>query len=419
MKVNIYNEIHKWNSNFLDTVNKPGQKVWRKKREDFFSVQKIGGSLCFIKRSEIGYGESVPFLKQLISKKTTGIPDVYAIEETIENGKPVSYLITEFIKGNILEEHINSGKDISLKKFSEGIINAISTLDKYSFWHTDINADNVYVSSSGSSYLIDVDSCVTTETAPTSDSVKKGGITSASNDLGKYLLKIFKKIKNVNLDYSDISGVNLNYSQAIFLIFQLKYFRQLRALDNTTGWRKSTFRHIALDQMILDTNEKMPKYFSFALNSKLTQPIVEKIAHEIIHNKINTVLISKINKSKLKSTNRSKLTVVKKINSKILKFSTDKDLVSKNSEVRIQWNLIDMQSISIEINGINSNNHPHIGEAKIKIKEDQTIKLKAIGLDKRQYTRNLMIRVQKEESSPIWWIAGISSILYTLYQLVS
>lgn len=290
MEVIINNIRHNWKSNFLVEVNEPNQKKWSKKRADYFCTDVIGGTKCFIKRSENGF-DGTSIFKELVGKNADGIPKTYGIGEAVENSRKVIYLVTEFIEGDTLDVFLNSGEKVNSKTFSMNLINSVNYIHSLGYWHSDINGDNVFVSKSGKVYLIDIDSCVENEVSPVHDPNKEGGLTTLSNQIGSYALKYYKKhlSKPSTFDYSSIPGVNLNYLQVIFLTYQLKYFQDQKASSPSLFWKKSTFKGLNVEDEIRKVN---PQYsdslFKAALLKPLHKEVVNNLTKEIIASSIKT-----------------------------------------------------------------------------------------------------------------------------------
>ena len=118
MEVIINGSSHQWESNFLTEVRQTSQSKWFKKREDYFAFDTIGGTKCFIKRSETGF-DGVSIFKNLVGQPATAIPKTYGFGEVIENNQKVQYLITEFLEGHTLDVHLNNGKTVDLIRFAE------------------------------------------------------------------------------------------------------------------------------------------------------------------------------------------------------------------------------------------------------------------------------------------------------------
>jgi len=298
MELYIKNRNYTWQSNFLTEVNKQGQSKWSKKREDYFCVEKIGGVRCFIKRSEVGF-EGASIFSKLVGASSVSIPQTYGFSESIEHNKRVQYLITEYIPGETLDVVLNSGKKIKELSFTTDIIAGIEYLSSIGYWHTDLNADNIYIADTGRSYIIDIDSCVEHKYKPTHIPTSVGGLTTLSNQLGSYALKYYKEHlgKGRTFNYSGIPGVNLNYYQLLFLSYQLKYFQHQKKSDNSVYWKKSTFKGIDITEGLRRVNSKYAdSVFKAGLVKPLNDKIVLNLAKQINHNSINPAI--RISRSK-------------------------------------------------------------------------------------------------------------------------
>ena len=290
MKILIKNKIFDWKSDFLNEYNKPGQKKWAKKREDYFCTEVIGGTKCFVKRAENGF-EGAAIFQKLVGKNVEGIPKTYGFGEAIENNKKVQYLVTEFLAGDTLDVVLNNGKKVNLNSFSTNLINSIYYLHSIGFWHSDVNGDNIFVSTSGKTYLIDIDSAVESHIKPTHISNKEGALTTLSNQIGSYALKYYKKhlSKPTTFDYGKIPGVNLNFLQVLFLTYQLKYFQEQKIKNPSLFWKKSTFKGLNIEDEIRKIN---PQYadslFKAALLKPLHKEVVNNLNNEIIKSSVKT-----------------------------------------------------------------------------------------------------------------------------------
>jgi len=286
MEIIINSTTYKWESNFLNEVNKQGQNKWSKKREDYFCKEKISGVTCFIKRSEVGF-EAASIFSKLIGAPSKSIPLTYGFSEVIENNKRVQYLVSEYIPGDTLDVILNSGKPINIEEFGYDIIEGIDYLNGLGYWHTDLNADNIYIANTGKSYLIDIDSCVECQYRPTHISTSVGGLTTLSNQLGSYALKYYKKYiaRRSTFDYPGIPGVNLNYYQLLFLSCQIKYFLEQKQSIQSIIWKKSTFKHVNIVEHLRNVN---PEYSDSVFKAGLVKPIHKELISTLI-NKINLI----------------------------------------------------------------------------------------------------------------------------------
>ncbi|MBU3012678.1 protein kinase [Polaribacter vadi] len=291
MEVKINGNTYNWESNFLNEVNQIKQSKWSKKREDYFCFETIGNTKCFIKRSEVGFdGKSI--FDKIIDKDIQAIPKVYSVSEVLENYKKVQYLVTEFIEGDTLDVVLNNGVQVNLTSFAEDLTNGIKSLNDLGYWHSDLNADNVFISTSGNTYIIDIDSCVENTNRPTYTTNKSGALTTLSNQLGSYALKYYKKYLNKSTDFSfsNIDGTNLNYFQIIFLIFQVKYFLQQKRVNPNLIWKKSTFKGLDVEDEIHNFNPAYAnRVFEDGLKKTLDKEVVIKFLKNLIDDSIKNV----------------------------------------------------------------------------------------------------------------------------------
>lgn len=346
MEVIINGRKYQWESNFLNEVYQTTQSKWSKKREDYFCFETIGNTKCFIKRSEVGF-EGKSIFEKILDKETQSIPKVYSVSEVFENNKKVQYLITEFIEGDTLDVALNNGVHVNLTSFADDLISGVKFLNDLGYWHSDLNADNIFISTSGKTYIIDIDSCIENKYRPTYISNKPGALTTLSNQLGSYALKYYKAHLNKSSDFSfsDIVGTNLNYFQTIFLIFQVKYFLDQKKLNSNLIWKKSTFRGLKVEDEIRNINQTYAdSVFMSGLKITLNREIVQRLLNHIINETIKKApdinLVKKsqeLNNLKVKYNKLDKKASELQVNNKKLVQQID-DLSSKRSKVSgVTW----------------------------------------------------------------------------------
>lgn len=365
MEVKINGNTYHWESNFLNEVYQTTQSKWSKKREDYFCFEIIGNTKCFIKRSEIGF-EGKSIFEKIINKQTQYIPKVYCISEVLENNKKVQYLITEFIEGDTLDVVLNNGVQVNLTSFANNLTSGIKFLNDLGYWHSDLNADNVFITTSGKTYIIDIDSCIENKYRPTYISNKPGALTTLSNQLGSYALKYYKAHLNKPSDFSfsDMVGTNLNYFQIIFLTFQVKYFLNQKKLNANLIWKKSTFRGLKVEDEIRNLDQKYAdSVFRSGIKITLNREIVQRLLNNIIIETIKKVpdinLIKKtqeFNNLKIRYNNLEKKANELQINNKDLVKKID-ELSSKKSKVSGVtwfWGIVAFLAIIINIVTYNS-----------------------------------------------------------------
>lgn len=320
MKVIIKNKSY----NFLPGFNshKPSDNGWKKQNQDNFKFCAIGGINVFIKRfeKEVKHISGYKFLQKVKNKKLPFLPTTYDLVTVRENGKSVTYIFQEVLKGKTLEEVIEDGVfNFNPQLFIDNIYSALETITNEGFWYADFVEKNIFVGNDGSCYLIDLDSVVPISVLPNND------ISQVNRN---YQIAIFTYWYRDVLKYNftdignNLRGDTLNFLQLFVFIAQVKYFIENDCKPNflSSNTRKS------IPRFLLSKN----KAYTIAIFKSCFEPSKkhqQTLNIELFNSYVKSVLFTnnktiKINFSKKKivnGNNQQKRKPPKKSNPELLK----------------------------------------------------------------------------------------------------
>ncbi len=170
MNVNINGIRREYNSDF-DPINIDNsiKRNWKVSAGPYFKFPIVIGDVsCFVKRfqGEASQISGYSLLQAIKNLSLQGLPKIYDIVETKENGKKVIYLFTEFIPGNTLDELQRKGFNFIPSKLVGDLFSSLSSIQKYGYWFPDFDPKNLLLSEKGNYYLIDLDSSYPLKTLP-------------------------------------------------------------------------------------------------------------------------------------------------------------------------------------------------------------------------------------------------------------
>lgn len=256
MKVLIKNKTCNFSPNY--NPHKPSDNGWMKQNQDNFKICTIGGERVFVKRfeKETKYISGYKFLQRVKNKRLPFLPVTYDLVTIKEEGKNVTYLFQEVIKGKTLDEVIkdknNAIFNFNSQRFTSNIYNALLAITREGFWYTDFVEKNIFVGNDGNCYLIDLDSVIRISVLPNKD-------TSQVNR--NYQIAVFtywyRDVLKYDYTYigNNLKGDTLNFLQLFIFVAQVKYYIEQ---DCQVDFLSSDTRK-AIPNFLLSKNETFTK----------------------------------------------------------------------------------------------------------------------------------------------------------------
>lgn len=258
MKVSINNRL----CDFIPRYNpkSPKDNGWEKQNQDAFKVCKINKIDIFVKRFEkkVKYIPGYPFLVKTKNQKLPFLPMTHDLITTNEDGKEVTYLFQEVIKGKTLEAVMRHGVfSVNPHRFMRNIYSALFSIVKEGFWYTDFVEKNIFVGDDGNCYLIDLDSVAPLSILPNQDCFELSQI----NKNYKIVVSTYFYRDTFNYQFPSIAknlrGDTINFLELFVFMAQLSYY-----LD----------KHFAIDFLCESTRKSIPSYL-LAKNKTLTEAV--------------------------------------------------------------------------------------------------------------------------------------------------
>ena len=212
MKVIIKEKEYEYQSDY--------NKGWKfSAGDDFKFPVTIGPYSCFIKRFErrgpakiTGWG----LLEGLKATFEPGLPRIHDIVGTEEEGREIYYVFYECLAGDTMDNVIRSGGSIDAEKLAEDLFRAIGSIHRHGYWFADFCEKNIFCTIDGRYFLVDLDSAQPESAAPDNEMFanKEYWALAFTFLIERAGCKSFKP--------ADISGVLLNYIQALLLVLRVR-----------------------------------------------------------------------------------------------------------------------------------------------------------------------------------------------------
>jgi hypothetical protein len=227
---------------------------WEFSAGDFFKFPvNIGNHPCFIKRfarsSERIAGWNL--LNDLKGRFQPGLPRIHDIVLSAEQGKDVQYVFFECMEGDTLDRRIGDGEVPDPAKLAADLFRALASIHRQAHWFPDFCDKNIFCAKEGGFLLIDLDSAQPSSTPPDTEiyASKEYWAPAFSFFIGPAGLPGFRP--------RDISGILLNYLQAVFLILRVR----VGLIDGKDSYKSTELLHRL--PRILDST--VPEYRSLFL----------------------------------------------------------------------------------------------------------------------------------------------------------
>lgn len=196
-------------------------RKWMVSAGDYFKFPvPVGGSVCFVKRfgkpgSEIsGYN----FLLRIKGERKPGLPLIHDLVRVAENGKEVSYLFMEYLKGDTLDHLQRKGFSFVPLKLAGDLHHALGSIHMEGFWFPDFDPKNIFRDEAGNFYLIDLDS-----TYPLTDLPNIH--IYASHDYWSPPWNFYKsELKFTIVEIKQIRGDTFNMLHLLYLLLLYAYY---------------------------------------------------------------------------------------------------------------------------------------------------------------------------------------------------
>lgn len=116
-----------------------------------FSFCRIKNYQCFVKRQPQPFSGWHLIVKSISRDQLRQCPRVLSIAKDDNH----YYYFTELLKGDLLE---NNGHRVNGKKLINSLFLALYNINQHGFWYSDLCSKNIFVTSKGDYFLIDIDS---------------------------------------------------------------------------------------------------------------------------------------------------------------------------------------------------------------------------------------------------------------------
>jgi tetratricopeptide (TPR) repeat protein len=283
----VFIETAYWDFEPQYNPHKKRDNGWLKQNQDAFKVCLIGGRKVFVKRFEkesnqiSGYN----FLQKIKNIKHKNLPLIYDLVEQVETNSKVHYLFQEYIEGdtlfNIMIEY-QKVLNFNANQFASNLFAAFDVISKHGFWFADFLEKNIFLSSKGDFYLIDLDSVESLSLLPSNEAL----INNVNSDYFVDIKNIYLKKLNYAwpLIQTQLRGDTLNHIQVLLFLAQMRYF--LENINSDIQFRDSK------------TREALPIYL-FNKNKKVVEEIFKMSISQAGQNKISIQAIALLNNNLL------------------------------------------------------------------------------------------------------------------------
>jgi hypothetical protein len=308
--------------------------------DDFKYPVKIDRYSCFIKRfvrepeRVTGWG----LLQGLKGISRPGLPRVYDIVPSEEDGKEVRYVFYECMKGDTLDNLIREGVVPDIGRLTDDLFKALASIHRHDHWLSDFCEKNIFCTKDGRFFLIDLDSAHPSSVPPNNDMYgnKEYWALVFSFFVQKAGLRDFKP--------ADIPGPLFNYFQVVFLILRVR-----KALIDRSEDYKSTKLYDKLPNLLDSAVPEYRELFTQLLKNGNTDPDPAEIGQ------IKSLLLQKIVNGNpvpaLASAPPPSVPGIKKP-PVIHSFATDKRRLPKGGSFQLSWVMDNQQSIALFRNGL-------------------------------------------------------------------
>jgi hypothetical protein len=306
--------------------------------DDFKFPVKIDRYSCFIKRFVrkperiTGWG----LLQDLKGVSRPGLPRVYDIVPSEEDGKEIRYVFYECMKGDTLDNLIREGVVPDIARLTDDLFKALASIHRHDHWFSDFCEKNIFCTKDGRFFLIDLDSAHPSSVLPDNDMYgnKEYWALVFSFFVQKAGLRDFKP--------ADIPGPLFNYLQVVFLILRIR-----AALIDQTEDYKSTRLYDQLPGLLDQTVPEYRDLFIRLLQNGHTDPDPAEIGQ------IKSLLLQKIvtgNPDPPRPPHPDP--TPKKTLPVIHSFVADKRRLPKGGSFQLSWVVDNEQSIALFRNGL-------------------------------------------------------------------
>ena len=308
--------------------------------DDFKFPVKIDRYSCFIKRFVrkperiTGWG----LLEDLKGISRPGLPRVYDIVPSEEDGKEIRYVFYECMKGDTLDNLIREGVVPDIARLTDDLFKALGSVHRHDHWFSDFCEKNIFCTKDGRFFLIDLDSAHPSSVPPDNDMYgnKEYWALVFSFFVQKAGLRDFKP--------ADIPGPLFNYFQVVFLILRVR----VALIDQTEDY-KSTKLYDKLPHLLDNAVPEYRELFTQLLQNGNTDPDPDEIGQ------IKSLLLQKIvtgNPDPPGPPRPDPGPIPKKSPPVIHSFATDKGRLPKGGSFQLSWVVDNQQSIALFRNGL-------------------------------------------------------------------
>jgi hypothetical protein len=300
--------------------------------DDFKFPVKIDRYSCFIKRFVrkperiTGWG----LLEALKGISRPGLPRIYDIVSSKEDGTEARFVFYECKKGDTLDLLIREGVVPDIGRLTDDLFKALDSIHRHGYWFSDFCEKNIFCTKDGRFFLIDLDSAHPSSVLPDNDMY-------GNKEYWALVFSFFVQWAGLgDFKPADIPGPLFNYFQVVFLILRVR-----AALIDRIEDYKSTKLYDKLPNLL---DKAVPEYrelFTQLLQNGNVDPDPVEIAQ------IKTLLLQKIVKGIRKYT-----PPVPMEPPVIHSFTCDKKRLPKGGSFTLNWVVDNQQSIALFRNGL-------------------------------------------------------------------
>jgi hypothetical protein len=305
--------------------------------DDFKFPVKIDRYSCFIKRfvrkPERITGWSL--LEALKGISRPGLPRVYDIVPSKEDGREVQYVFYECKKGDTLNNLIREGEVPDITRLTDDLFTALESIHRHDHWFSDFCEKNIFCTKDGRYFLIDLDSAHPSSVRPDNGMYgnKEYWALVFSFFVDKAGLRDFKP--------ADIPGPLFNYFQVVFLILRIR----AGLTDRIEDYRSTKL----YDQLPSFLDWSVPEYRK-SFVQLLAIGNMDPDAAEI--RQIKSLLLQKIVNGTPIYTPPSPEPEPEKKKPVIHSFTCDKRRLPKGGSFKLSWVVDHEQSVALFRNGL-------------------------------------------------------------------
>jgi hypothetical protein len=195
-------------------------KSWSTISGDYFKIEQLDDTPCFIKRFEKKSPDQISGWRLLSALRGQNnsdarIPRIFDIKVADPNESGVYYVFYECLKGRTIDTLPSLGANREVRILKDDLFTALDFLNEQGFWFPDLIEKNVFRENSGKYYLIDLDSTHPLSTPPGNGLY---GDQFYLNTVMRYYQEVLKQNQNL----AQLGGEVLNRLQAIFMILNAR-----------------------------------------------------------------------------------------------------------------------------------------------------------------------------------------------------